>query len=78
MTAFLVNVADLQKHTQVELEKVMKTYQVVTVKAQKEKKAIEEQFVILNNEKTALNTALEEAKAARDEAIAMADSLRSE
>ena len=36
------------------------------------------QFTILDSEKAALNKALEKAKAVRDEAITMADSLKSE
>ena len=37
MIAFLVSATDLQKDTQVDLKKAMKTYQVAIVKAQKEK-----------------------------------------
>ena len=71
MIAFLVDAADLQKHTQVDLEKAMKTYQVAAVKAQKEKEATEGQFAILKSEKAALNKALEEVKATQDEAMAI-------
>ena len=56
----------------------MKTYQIAVIKAQKLKEAVEGQFTILESEKAALNKALEEAKVARDEAIAMADSLKFE
>ena len=48
------------------------------VKAQKEKEAAESQFAILESEKMALTKALKEAKVARDEAIVMANSLKSE
>ena len=78
MTAFLVVAADLQKHIQVDVERAMKAYQAAAVKAQKEKEATEGQFTILDSEKAALNKALEKAKAVRDEAITMADSLKSE
>ena len=80
MIAFLVGVVDLHKHTQMEVgvEKAMKTYQAAAVKAQKEKEVVEGQFAILDSEKTALNKALGKAKAARDEAIAMVDYLKSE
>ena len=40
-------------------------------KAKKEKEAFESQFAVLESEKTTLTKAVEEAKAARDEAIAM-------
>ena len=46
--------------------------------SEKEKEAFESQFAILESEKTSLTKALEEAKAARDEAITTADSLNSE
>ena len=78
MTAFLVGATDLQKHVQVDVEKAMKAYQATAVKAQKEKKAAEGQFTILDSEKAAFNKALEEAKAVWDEAITMVDSLKSE
>ena len=41
-------------------------------------KNVESQFTVLENEKTALSGSLKEAKAARDEAMATVDSLRSE
>ena len=53
MTAFPVDVADLQKHTQLKVERVMKTYQVAIVKAWKEKEVAEGQFVVLDSEKVA-------------------------
>ena len=59
-----------------DLKKAMKTYQAVVVKAQKEKEDVEGQFVILESDKTTLNKALEEANVARDETIAMVDSLK--
>ena len=48
------------------------------MKAPKEKKAAEGQFVVLESENVALNKALKEGKVALDEAIAMANSLKSE
>ena len=56
----------------------MGNYKAATVKAQKEKEATEGQFAVLESEKTTLNKALEEVKVARDEAIALANSLRFE
>ena len=56
----------------------MNTYQTAIVKAQKEKQVVESQFTVLESEKTTLNKALEEAKATRDEAIAMVDFLKFE
>ena len=47
-------------------------------KIEKEKEASESQFAILENEKTSLTKALEEAKAARDKAISTIDSFKSE
>ena len=76
MTVFVVNAADFQKHTQVEVEKAMGNYKVAAVKAQKEREAAEGQFSVLESKKTTLNKALKEAKVARDEAILLADSLR--
>ena len=61
-----------------DLEKAIKTYQVAIMKAPKEKKTAEGQFVVLESENAALNKALKEGKAALDEAIAMANSLKSE
>ena len=78
MTAFLVGAADLQKHIQVDVERAVKAYQATVVKAQKEKQVVEGQFTILDSEKAALNKALEKAKAVRDKAITMTDSLKSE
>ena len=43
-----------------------------------EKKTSESQFAILESKKTSLTKALEEAKAARDEAITMTNSFKSE
>ena len=56
----------------------MKGYQAATLSTQKEKENTEGQFALLKSEKTALKKSLDEAKAARDEALAMADSLRFE
>ena len=53
-------------------------YQAAVMKAQKEEKVAEGQFTILDSENAALNKALEEAKAVRDKAITMADSLKFE
>ena len=55
----------------------MKVYQTAVVKARKEKEVVEDQFAILDSENAALNKALKEANVVRDEAIAMADSLKS-
>ena len=46
------------------------------MKAQKEKEVAESQFTILKSEKMALTKALEEAKAAKDEALEMTNSLK--
>ena len=78
MTAFLVDTADLQKHTSVEIEKAVGNYKAAVLKAQKGKEVTESQFAVLESEKMTLNIALEEAKATRDEAISMIDSLKSE
>ena len=47
-------------------------------KAEKEKEAFESHFAILKREKTTLTKAVEEAKVARDDAVAMVKSLKSE
>ena len=47
-------------------------------KVEKETKAIKSQFTMLESEKIALTRSLEEAKAIRDETVAMVASLRSE
>ena len=78
MTAFLVGATDLQKHTQVEVEKAVNSYKTAVVKAQKDKEAFESQFAILESEKTALTTALKKAKATRDGAITMVNFLKFE
>ena len=49
----------------------MNNYKAILQKAEKEKEIVEGQFAVLDNEKTALNKALKEAKVARDETIAM-------
>ena len=56
----------------------MKAYKVVAMKVQKEKEVVEGQFAVLDSENAALNKALVEAKATRDEAIVMAVSLKFE
>ena len=84
MIVFLVGAADLYRYTQIEWEKTTNNYKAMVVKAkkekekaEKEKEASESQFAILESEKTSLTKALEKAKAVRDEAIAMIDSLKS-
>ena len=47
-------------------------------KAEKEKEALESRCVVLESEKVALVKTMEEAKAAKDEAIATAASLKFE
>ena len=47
-------------------------------KAERDREAFESQLAVLESEKAVLTKALEEAKAARDEAIAMASSIKSE
>ena len=56
----------------------MKKAQRKKDKAEKEKEALESRCAILESEKTALVKAVEEAKAAKDEAMVTAASLRSE
>ena len=56
----------------------MKKSTVSIKKAKKEKEVVKSQFTILESEKTVLTRSLEEAKAAQDEAVAMAASLQSE
>ena len=81
MTAFLVGVANLHRYTQLEWEMSTNSYKAVVVKAEKEKvkqekETFESQFAVLESEKTTLNKVVEEAKTARDEAVAMANSLK--
>ena len=85
MTAFLVGAADLWRYTQVDWEKSMvslKTDVATAVdakgKAERDREASKSQLVVLESEKAALTKALEEAKAARDEAIATASSIKFE
>ena len=47
-------------------------------KAEKDKEASESRLAILESEKAALTKVLEKAKAARDEAVATASSIKSE
>ena len=47
-------------------------------KAERDRKAFESQLAVLESEKVVLTKALEEAKAAKDEAIATAFSIKSE
>ena len=85
MTATLVRVTDLHKYTQIEWEKTTNSLKVVMVKTEKakekvekQKEAFENQCAVLKSEKTALEKAVEEAKTTRDEAVTMANSLKSE
>ena len=85
MIAFLVGVADLWRYIQVDWEKSMASLKIDVAtavdakgKAERDREASESQLAILESEKTALTKALEEAKAARDEAIATTSSIKSE
>ena len=85
MIASLVGVTDLQRYTHVEWDKTTSASKVDVEKAQrakdkskKEKEAFKSQCAILESEKVALVKAMEEAKAAKDEAIATAASLKFE
>ena len=77
MVAFLTRMANLQKYTQVDIEKTMKGYQAAVLSTQKEKENTKCQFALLKSENFALKKSLDEAKVARDEALAMDNSLRS-
>ena len=83
--ATLVGATDLHKYTQIEWEKSTNSLKVVMVKvekakdkAEKEKEAFESQFILLESEKTTLTKVVEEAKAASDEVVVMANSPKSE
>ena len=85
MTASLVGVADLHRYTQVEWDKATSASKAEVKKAQKEKDMAEKEketlescYAILESEKTSLVKVVEEAKAAKEEAVATAASLRSE
>ena len=85
MTATLVGVVDLHRYTQIEWEKSTNSLKAAAAKAkkvkdkdEKEKEAFQSQLAVLENEKTTLAKAMEEAKMARDEAAVMANSLKSE
>ena len=85
MTAFLIGAANLHRYTQVEWDKTTSALKTDVEKAQrakdkskKEKEALECRCAILESEKTALVKAMKEAKAAKDEAIATAASLKFE
>ena len=85
MTVCLVGTVNLHRYTQIEWKKSTNSFKKVLARADKERektkketKAAESQFAVLESEKTALIKALKEAKAAKDEALAMADSLKSE
>ena len=85
VTTTLIGVTDLHRYTQIEWKKstnslkaTMAKAEKVKDKAEKEKEAFESQFAILESEKTALTKDVEEAKAARDEVVAMANFLKSE
>ena len=82
---FLVGAVDLHRYTQIKWEKTINTYKPTVLKAEKEKKkaekekeASESQFTVLKSEKIALTKAVEEAKAAKDEAFVMANPLKFE
>ena len=85
MTASLVGAADLHRRTQVEWDKTSSSLKAdlekaegARDKAQKEKETLENRCGTLESEKTALVKALEESKSAKDEAVAIAASLKSE
>ena len=85
MTASLVGAADLHRYTQLEWEKSISASKAEVEKAQmekgkaeKEKEALESRCIVLESEKASMVKAVEEAKAAKDEAVATAASLRSE
>ena len=85
MIASLVDAANLHRYIQIEWDKTTTSLKGVVAKAEKakdkaekENKAFKSQCAILENEKVALTKAMGEAKTAKDEAVAMADSLRSE
>ena len=85
MTASLVGAADLHLYTQVEWDKATSASKAEVEKAQrekdkaeKEKEALESRCAVLESEKTAMVKVVEEAKAAKDEAVATAASFRSE
>ena len=77
MTASLVGAADLHRYTQLEWDKANNASKVEVEKAQmekekaeKEKEALESRCAILESEKASMVKAVEEAKAAKDEAVA--------
>ena len=82
MTTSLVGTADLHRYTQIEWDKTTSTSKAdlekAKDKAEKVKEALESRCDVLESEKTALVKAVEEAKAAKDEAIATVASLRTE
>ena len=85
MIASLVGAADLHRYTQVEWDKAtsasnaeVKKVQGEKGKAEKEKEALENRCAILESENATIVKAVEEAKNAKDEAVATAASLRSE
>ena len=85
MTASLVGAADLHRYTQLEWDKAISASKAEVEKAQmekdkaeKEKQALESRCIILESEKASMVKAVEEAKAAQDEAVATAASFRSE
>ena len=77
MTTFLTSLANLYKYTQVDLERIMSMSSLFHHR-KKVKENAESQFDVLESEKTTLSRSVEEARADRDEAIAMVDSLKSE
>ena len=84
MIASLVDAANLHRYIQIEWDKTTTSLKGVVAKAEKakdkaekENKAFKSQCAILESEKVALTKAVRKAKTAKDEAVAMANSLRS-
>ena len=85
MTTSLVGATDLHRYTQVVWDKTTSFLKAVVAKAEKakdkaekDKEAFESQCAVLESEKVALTKALGEAKTTKDEAVATADSFKSE
>ena len=51
MNAFLTDMVDLQRYTQMDIEKTMKGYQATALSTQKEKENVEGQFALLECER---------------------------
>ena len=85
VTASLVGTADLHRYTQLEWDKATSASQAdlekvkrAKDKAEKAREALESRCAVLESEKSALVKEVQEAKVAKDEAIATAASLRNE